>query len=236
MFKKLLAVVVVALATTPALASNDNPFLGANLSLVWNGNSVWSMDVQPDSTGSTATVAGMMVDRTNWDLELTNIFMDADPGIAANFAVFNDTAMTATFNFVVTMPVAFATGGTTTQSGGSTISINDSSGNSTATFASLNPNSVYTASVNGGVARTLFDDPYSLTAAGFAGITNGDTSNFAPEAGPALGLLTELRLEHTFTVTPGDRATVNSSYFIVPEPATLTILALGGIALVRRRR
>lgn len=231
-----LAVVLSFAFATNAIASNENPFLGANLMLNWNGNQVWSMDLEPNDDSSTGTVSDMLIERENWDLELTNVLFDADPIISANAAVFNPTAMTQTFNLVFTMPVNFATGGATTQSGSHSITITDANGDSTVTMATSSPDPLYSAYVNGGLARTLFDDPYSLTASGFPGIGGSDTLNFPTEAGPAVGLLTELRLEYTFTLSPGDRATVNGAYFIIPEPASLSLLAFGAIAMIRRRR
>jgi len=236
MLKKLLCVAVLAAFSTPVMASNANPFLGANITLNWNGNQVWTMDLNPNSNSSTGSVSGMMVDGANWDLEINNVLFDADPVISANVAVFNPMAAPATFNLVFTMPVNFATGGTTTQSGGHSVTINDANASTSATLASVAPDPLYAAFVNGGLARTLFDDPYSLSANGFPGVTNSDTMNFATEAGPALGLLTELRLEYTFSVSPGDRATVDGTYFIIPEPATLSLLCVSAVALVRRRR
>jgi hypothetical protein len=40
-----------------------------------------------------------------------------------------------------------------------------------------------------------------------------------------------------FTLSAGDQASATSRFEVVPEPATMSLLALGGIAtLIRRRR
>ncbi len=240
MFKKLLAVALVALATTPALASNNNPFLGATIDLTWGNGTVTNIaDIGPNTDGSPIfnVPDDSITSPGNWMMAWDGVSFDADPFIAGNFAVTNMQPTDQTFVLTVTMLTAFNTGGSTTVDGGTAISISDANGSGSATMSTFPGSPIYSAEINGGtVARTLFDDVYSLSPLALPFAVTGDFDNYFAEAGPAVGTLTDISIVHTFTVSPGDRATVNSTFNIVPEPATLTILALGGIALVRRRR
>ncbi len=240
MLKKLLAVVVVALATTPAIASNENPFLGATIDLTWgNGQTTTIADIGANADGSpTFNVPDdNAMNPGNWLMEWTDVFFDADPFIAGNFAVTNMQPTDQTFTLTVNMATAFNTGGSTTIDGGTAITISDANGSGSATMSTDGSNPIYSAEINGGiVARTLFDDPYSLSPAPLPFAVTADFDNYFGEVGPAVGFLSEVSIVHTFTVSPGDKATVNSTFNIVPEPATLSLLAFGSIALVRRRR
>ena len=44
-----------------------------------------------------------------------------------------------------------------------------------------------------------------------------------------------MQAEYKFTLSPGDQVSGESSFVIIPEPATVAMLALGGLLLLRRR-
>ena len=57
--------------------------------------------------------------------------------------------------------------------------------------------------------------------------------------GPTLNsgaVTTLIGIQHKFTLTAGDNATFNSFFEVTPEPATLALLLISSLALLRRRR
>ena len=59
---------------------------------------------------------------------------------------------------------------------------------------------------------------------------------YTPEVSP-LGIVAgdTFGLRHEFSLTPGDRVTIDSSFTIVPEPASSVVLMTTGLLLVLRR-
>ncbi len=219
-----------------AAGSELNPFLGATITLEAEGDT-FNVSVPAATDGSsTATVPDDGASGAGWAMDWTGVSFDADPFIAGNFAVTNAMAGPQTFILTVTMPTNFLTGGSTTIDGGSALTIADANFDSSASMSTLAPESIYSAEINGGtVARTLFDDVYNLSSPASPGAVNGDFGNYFGEAGPAVGLITDVTIVHTFIVSGNDKATVNSTFNIVPEPTTLAVLSLGSIFVIRRR-
>lgn len=83
-------------------------------------------------------------------------------------------------------------------------------------------------------AKTLLDDPYSLTATGaFAGQNDGDL--FGNETGPNVANSISIMFE--VELSPGDSASVSGLFEIaaVPAPSALALLGLAGVTRRRRR-
>lgn len=219
-----------------AQADESNVFTSATMSVSWNTGQ-WSTTWHGSGTGGTTHSpedgsqnlgGGALL------LEWTDVFFDADPVIAGNFAVTNNTAVTQTFVLNISMPTFFPAA-TTTIFGGSGITINDSNINGSATMGTVPGVSMYRAKVDGVVVHTLFDSPYSLSSGFPSPILASDSQNYAFLAGPNGGVLVDIGIDHTFTLSPGDRATINSTFVIIPEPATMGLLVLGGLFILRRK-
>jgi PEP-CTERM motif len=84
--------------------------------------------------------------------------------------------------------------------------------------------------------KLLYVDPYSEASSGGIGGVAVDTQNFS--TGTISAPATNMGIQHSFTLTGGDSATMNSTFTIVPEPATMALAALGalGLVVVRARR
>lgn len=171
------------------------------------------------------------------DLEITsfNLFLDPDPGIASAGSVKNAGGVTQTFVIEVTLPVAMTVPAGGSMTGGTSISIADTDFDGDGAMGTSGADPIYKAFIDGVLQKTLFNSPYSLSfAAQIPGFTTGDTSNFSDFSTEALD--STLKLRHEFEVSPGDTATFNGTFFVIPEPATMSLLGLGGLALLRRKR
>ena len=120
--------------------------------------------------------------------------------------------------------------------GSSAITVTDANFNSTATMSTQTGVAIYTALIDGTQlipSGELFPDAYSLTATGL-GAANSANSSFTSTT--PMPLASSMGINHLFNLTPGDNATVNSTFYVIPEPMTISLLGLGGLALLKRRR
>ncbi|MBI1337253.1 MAG: hypothetical protein GC164_09865 [Phycisphaera sp.] len=177
---------------------------------------------------------------SSWSLSWDFTY-NPDPYIATGNVQFNSNLATAQ-DFVI--KVFTTSTDTIFQSeaqmfGSVTTAVVDSYGSNGATLSNnLAGDPIYTAYVGTttSVAKTLLSNPTSLVAP--AGLSNGGgTVSFGPETAP-LGVTTnqEFGIYYQFRLTPGDTATFAGTFNIVPEPAALSVLALGSILLFTRRR
>ena|GEM_PF-2402707 len=143
----------------------------------------------------------------------------------------------ATANFTFNISAVSSIGaGLTTQNGASTISVLDT-GTDGAVMAALAGGSIYDAVINGVSQQQLFIDPFSLNAPPSSVDFTGATWGVLPAGPIAIGDV--FGINHTFSLTGGDQATVNSSFFInivVPTPGSFVLFGLAGLVVMRRRR
>jgi hypothetical protein len=91
----------------------------------------------------------------------------------------------------------------------------------------------YAAQIDSVTVRTLLNAPYEVVAEPF--LTNPfDGGDFTDE--PAGDLTSEIRIQHYWRLTPGDRLTFTTSFRVVPEPTTLLLLGAAPLVFVRRKR
>ncbi|MCB9853526.1 MAG: PEP-CTERM sorting domain-containing protein [Phycisphaerales bacterium] len=225
------ALAIVALfATLPATAAE-----------IEVGSAMGTVTLNSDTVGTVDPIAG--TDAFQWTGNMTNSTMgwgltwdltiDPDPGISGVAAFTNLTGVTMNFTYNVSALSTIAIGSPTVF-GSSAITVTDGVSLGGATMSALTGDSIYNAFINAATQGTLFNDPYSLVAPQFG--SNSDNASWGPQAatGP-LAIGDTFGINHDFSLTPGDQATVNSNFFIIPEPATLGLLAFGGIVMLRRR-
>ena len=205
------------------------------------GSDIGTVVLNSDNVGNVSDIPGtdafqwtgnMMNTNMGWGLNW-DLIIDPDPSISGVAAFTNLSGVTMNFTYNVTANSTIAIASPTVD-GTSTITLVDN-GNNGATMAALTGDSIYRAFINAATQETLFDDPYSLVAP-----ANGfdlDGANWGPQAATvALAFGDVFGINHDFSLTAGDQATVNSDFNIVPEPATMMLLVLGGVSLIRRRR
>ena len=171
-----------------------------------------------------------------WDATW-NLTLDPDPGIAGVIGLTNNNAtMMQAMTFNVSMQtIGFYPAGSF-MTGSSAITVTDASFNGTATMSTQTGVAIYTALIDGAQlipSGELFPDSYSLTATGI-GAANSANTSFT--GATPVALASSMGINHLFMLTPGDNATANSTFFVVPEPATLSLLSVGVLALLRRRK
>lgn len=167
-----------------------------------------------------------------------NIVANPDPFVFALIGVTNNTNATQTISLITTLPIAPAItpssliGGST--QGGLTA---DADGG---VLASVPGGFMYRAMIDGvavgGIADLL--GGVSVPVGPFLSGTTGPASfgNPIPSA-PGPAAFTTIGIEHTFTLTPGDRATFTSSFVVVvPSAGALSVFGVAGVFASRRRR
>ena len=208
---------------------------------LWNGTTAhWDWSAPIIDTGSGYKVDDVTYSPLGATLRAYNITLESDPFISASVDVVNNTALTQTYTLIFTMPISppitpgSRIGGST--QGGLTDANNDGVG----TLSTVGPGTaLYYGQIDGADVLPLFPDPNSLSVPFAGGSASESTSAGLPGptiAGPSA--LTSIGIKHQFSLTAGDRATFTSFFIVqaVPEPGSLSLLAVGGLIMAFRRR
>jgi len=161
-------------------------------------------------------------------LEGLSLGLDGDPQVLLNFAV---TAGAANTNFSITSavvafaplvnPPSFATAG---------ITVTDNNGNGGSATGAFAGTKSYEAHYNG---ASIFSDLVSPVIA-LPNNTNTGSENFGSV--PIPGAVTSIQSEFRFTLSARDSASGTSRFSVVPEPSSMALGVLAGLALVALRR
>lgn len=89
----------------------------------------------------------------------------------------------------------------------------------------------YNGFLGAGTTFAALDSSFSVGAHGSASVS--ESFGFA-----GMGSVTDMSSQYSFTVSANDLASGTAHYYVeaVPEPATLAVMAIGALALCRRRR
>ena len=117
--------------------------------------------------------------------------------------------------------------------------MSDANGDGSATMAAPTGSAIYTAFINsptpGTNVGTIFAAPFTLAESGPGGVNVASNSIVAGSHTSVA--VTQMGIQHSFTLTSGDSATTNSTFTLtVPEPCSLALAAIGGLGLVAVRR
>ena len=169
--------------------------------------------------GKIATITGLVAS------------MDADPSVSVTFAMTAGSEPT-TFNIFTTeimfpdivdgQAFAFAT-----------LVLTDEDGDGATMTGLFSDDKAYQARYNNGQVFTELLAPLIADPDDFA-----FTGGRVPDSGrdPVTGAVTSIIAEYKFTLSPNDTAVGSSRFDIVPEPATIALLGLGGAVMLVLRR
>lgn len=190
----------------------------------------------PDGTHSTTG----MREADHWRCEW-NITGKSDPWINAVVAITNITSSTQTYTFMATLPVSPTLASPTVHGGSVQGGLTDNTQNGILGTVTTDPVSLaplYLGMIDGVGVLPLYSAPQSFSVL-FDGGSASIPATWAGLPGPTLpsgAVNNTIGIQHKFTLTAGDSATFTSYFIVTPEPATLALAAIGGLAIFRRRR
>jgi hypothetical protein len=191
----------------------------------------WVEDLE---TGAVTFSTGSMMMMNMWLLEWDEIILDPDPSVAFVGAFTNLSGSTQNFIFSISTPISPALL-SSTYGGSTSVTVGDT-GTDGATLASPMGQPGYAGTIDT-ANQLLLLNPFSLPA-GPGGTNSLTQSNglYATIPGPPVN--STIGITHRFSLTTLDNATFNSTFNVIPEPATIALIAtgLGGLAALGRRR
>jgi hypothetical protein len=173
-------------------------------------------------------------------LTLSNMTVGVDPFISFGQSVANNGNSVASYSLLFTLNISPPITGGTLIGGSVQAGVTDGNFDGVGIVTNSGSLPLYSGLIDGVTQLSLFSNPTSISIIGAGNSTNSSTGAGLP--GPTLpGPLNAnntIGIEFNFTLTPGDTATFSGSFIVVPvpEPATLSLLAIGGLVLVYRRR
>ena len=231
------------LAVLPVLASSFAQAQSAlNIHLWINGASAGQWTPAIINTGSGYMVNDVHYNPVGASIFCYNMTLDFDPFISASVDVVNNTASVQNYTLIFTLPISPAITPDSRMGGSTQGGVTDANFDGIGTLSTQGPGTaMYYGQIDGVNVLPLFPYPTTISVPFQGGSASSFTSAGLP--GPTIpgpAALTSIGIEHQFSLTPGDRATFTSFFVVqpapVPEPTSFSLLAIGGLMLLWRRR
>jgi hypothetical protein len=152
-------------------------------------------------------------------ITLEELEFDPDPFVFVSQLVYNNTASPQTYVLQIDQPAYLATPSSQVY-GSVVVSLLDEANDG----ASL--------TIDGIEVDTLLDDPYTLTA---PTTVNSGLQQFGFDPYGA-GVASNIAIQIEFTLSAGDSATVQGSFEVIPEPASMVLIGITASAFIFIRR
>jgi hypothetical protein len=157
---------------------------------------------------------------------------DTDPSVNLHFSVQAGAADT-NFTFDAMAP-SFAPMTNPAAVASSSLTLTDTDGNGATITGLEGGNSCYAAIYNGSVTWAPLNQGYTFSDP-LDGVTETDRQPLTG-FGTIFDTVSSIQSEYSFTLSANDEASGTSTFNVTPEPATLSLLVLGGLAMLKRRR
>jgi hypothetical protein len=164
-----------------------------------------------------------------------NVLVDPDPLVDAQIVVTNNADVFQNFSLLMVLNVVPPLADGIARGSNSATVTNEFNLQEGATLRPAGAGSIYRAFIDGGAPfMTLMDDPFSLETDPVPFDTNSATESFDNMPSGPVNNTMAILLE--FDLSPGDSASINGFFEIIPGPGGLAIFALLGLGSSRRRR
>jgi hypothetical protein len=193
------------------------------------------------------TGSGYKINDVTYTMPVASVFfhdvtLSSDPFISASVDVVNNTTTVQNYTLIFTLPIAPPITGGSLIGGSTQGGVTDANNDGIGTLSTTGPGTaMYHGQIDGVDVLPLFSDPKTINVPFKGGSASDSTSAGLP--GPTIpgpNAFLSIGIKEQFSLTPGDRATFTSFFDVepsaVPEPASLGLLALGGLIVVARRR
>lgn len=181
---------------------------------------------------------GQMMMPNMWNLTW-DMTVDTDPFVNGVFGLTNISPVTQTFVLNVTLPIAPPVTPSSLIGGSVGGSVTDANNDGVATVSNAGANPLFSGEIDTIGVLPVLTSPYSFSAP-FAGGTGNIPATNVGLPGPTIpgpAANNSIGISHVFQLTPGDTAALTSFFLVVPEPASLTLIACGlGLLGIRQRR
>jgi hypothetical protein len=245
------ATLVTAAVATIGMAQAANASVMHGLDIVVRSpSSTWVMSSNPDSYTQTVNEDGSVTLSGSWSPSgagwaaawSLNFGVPSEErgapsaAITSSFTITNTGAGAQNFQVQAFLPIAVPFTATGIRGSYSASLTDDPATANGATVATQPGEALYAALIDNAVVRTLYSDPFAVSASG--GLTAAvPTSSYGVpgfEAGP--GATINIGIRNRFNLTAGDSVNMTSTLIVIPTPAGASVLALAGLVALRRRR